>query len=73
MALVVGGLLHDLAVDLVPDRLELVAVHQDRVDAVDLVLVLQEGQVAHVAHDAGEALQRHLVDVRGLQSEQGVL
>ena len=37
------------------------------------MLVLEQGQVSHVSHDAGEALQSHLVNVRGLKAEKGVL
>ena len=62
-----------MAVDLISDVFNLVAVVEDDVDALDLVLVLEEGKVAHVAHDVRETLQRHLVDVRRLQTQQRVL
>ena len=48
LGLVVGGLLHDLAVDLVLEALELVAVAQHRQGTVHLVLILQQLQVTHV-------------------------
>ena len=47
--LVVGGLLHDLAVDLVPDGFKLSAIDKDGVDTVDFVLVLQQRHVSHIS------------------------
>ncbi len=49
LGLVVGRLLHDLAVDLVLEALELVAVAEHRQRTVHLVLVLQQLQVPHVS------------------------
>ena len=46
---------------------------QDCVDTVDFGLVLEESKVSHVAHDAREALKRHLVQVGRLQSQKRVL
>jgi hypothetical protein len=47
--------------------------YQYCVDAIDFRLVLEESQVPHVAHDAGEALQCHLVQLGRIQTQKRVL
>ena len=68
--LVVGRLLHDLAVDLVLEVLELVAEAEDGQRAVDVAHVLGQRHVSHVAHDAGEALGGQLVQLVVVQPEE---
>ena len=57
LELVVGGLLHDLAEDLVLELLVLVAVGEDDESALHVHLVLDRRQVAHEPHDAGDIVQ----------------
>ena len=73
LGLVVGGLLHNLAEDLVLELLVLVAVGEDDEGALHVHLVLDRRQVAHEAHDAGETLEGDLVQLRELHPHQGVV
>ena len=50
-AAVGGGLLGELAVDLVPQLSVVVTSHQDRVDTVRVPLTVRQRIVVHVAHD----------------------
>lgn len=47
--------------------------HEDGVDALDFRHVRGHGQVAHVPHDAHEALHRELADLLRLEAQQGLL
>jgi hypothetical protein len=44
--------------------------YQYCVNAIDFCLVLEESEVPHVAHDAGEALQCHLVQLGRIQTQK---
>jgi hypothetical protein len=47
--------------------------YKNGIDTINFCLVLEESKVSHISHDAGEALQSHLVQVRWVQTQQRVL